>query len=144
MGRGRALVWDWLTAAGGLVLIVSLFLPWYFSNGENWTGSSAFGKTDKLVLLAGLVSLALPVVAALKPRNQDVQKYAFVVFAIVALCLLVVIIRVANPPEFDSLDAPVTHKVGSWLAIASLVGCALFTALGMRERLARRGAHAPA
>ena len=53
---------EWLTAAGGLVLFVSLFLPWFGVEGFSNSAWEVFSVTDLIFCLfaiVGIVSIAL-------------------------------------------------------------------------------------
>src|SRR3954467_919802 len=105
-GRGR--IWDWLTAAAGLVLVVSLFFHWFDSNREQPTGISALGLVGYLLLAIGLFAMAAPFVATLRQTPGNVQRYTVVLAGFAALGLIGAIIRTNDPPEFDTVEAPVS------------------------------------
>lgn len=46
------------TGAGGVLLIVSLFLPWAGAGGTNRTGFELLTMSDVLLLITGLVAIA--------------------------------------------------------------------------------------
>jgi hypothetical protein len=114
---------DWLAGIGGLVLLVSLFLPWYDLTGtdRHLTGWQAFSVIDILLALAALVGITVAVSAAVR-RTPAVPVAAGVLGVPVgALSVLLVLVRVLDPPgPNDLLDL----AVGSGLAVAGALGVA--------------------
>src|SRR5215212_3154703 len=98
-GRGRA--WDWLTAAAGLVLGVSLFLYWYRTNDDNWMGYTNLGFPGKPILLAALLAMATPFVATMRQTAGRIQSYRAIVLGLGVLAVALTIYRMADPKEFD-------------------------------------------
>ena len=140
MEGGSVRVWDWVTSIAGLALAVGLFLPWYRSNLENWTGWATLAWIDKVLLLTAIVALLLPLVVALKATDKQVQGLLLVIGALAIVSIAFTIYRMATPPEFDTVDEPVFLRVGVYLALAGSVVILVATALGARARLARRAA----
>jgi hypothetical protein len=122
----------------GLVLLIALFLPWYWSNGESWSGWASFALIDKLILLTALLAIALPIVAMLKPTPAGPQKLALVTLAFALFTLLCAVVRLFDPAEFDGVSTPVDLRFGAFLVVAALIGVAACTVQAMRERRAHR------
>ncbi|HET6998772.1 MAG TPA: hypothetical protein VFI03_09295 [Solirubrobacterales bacterium] len=49
---------QWVTGVGGVLLIVSLFLPWASVGGADRTGFELFTMADVFLLIVGLVAIA--------------------------------------------------------------------------------------
>ena len=64
MGVERLRAGEWLAAAGGVVLLVSLFLPWYGLLGADVSGFEALSVIDLLLVLLALLAIALAVLQA--------------------------------------------------------------------------------
>ena len=108
---------DWLAGLGGLLLLVSLFLPWYAIAGvdRDLTGWQSFSVIDVLLALAALLGIALAVTTAVR-RTPAVPVALGVIGAPAgALALLLVLIRVLDPPGPNELLDP---AIGGWLALA--------------------------
>src|SRR4051794_10949074 len=144
MGMRGGRFWDWVIGAAGLALIVSLFLPWYRSNAEDWIGFSSTGIVGKWLLLAGVVALAAPFVATLKPTPGQAQKYDIAVLIVGVLAIAGTILRMANPAEFDTVDEPVTLKAGAWIGLVATIAIVTGAVLALRTRLAQRPARSTA
>jgi hypothetical protein len=138
MEGGSVRIWDWLTGAAGLALAIGLFLPFYRSNQEDWSAWKSFMLIDKLMLITAFVAMAVPIVAALKATDKQTQRLILVVIALAALTLICVIVRMANPAEFDAFDKPVHLKTGAFLSLVATVVMLASAVLGVRTRLARR------
>jgi hypothetical protein len=116
MDLRRVRVWEWLTGAGGLVLLVSLFLPWYSLGGESATGWESFTVVDLILALAALCAIALPAVAAAQRTAAVPQAFASTIVWILAVAAVLALIRLLNPPADD-----VSRDAGVWIgAIAAL------------------------
>jgi hypothetical protein len=121
MGRLRG--GDVVAGAGGLALVVSLFLDWY-GLGRLDLGASgweAFSVLDVVLALLALVPLAL--VATQATRDSPSLPVAFSVLATVAgfLAALLILYRVINQPGPNDL---VTVELGAWVGLAASVAIA--------------------
>jgi hypothetical protein len=115
---------EWFAGAGGIVLVVSLFLPWYEA-AESLTGFEALTVIDiLLVLLAGL-ALALPVLQATQDAPNKPVGAAVLTVVFGALGVLLVLFRLIDMPA-DGLEV----RPGAWVALAATV---LITAAGWRS-----------
>ena len=100
-----------IAGAGGLALLVSLFLGWY-SGASAW---EAFSVVDVLLALLALVPLALVVVQA--TRESPSLPVAFSVFTVVAglLATLLVLFRIVDKPGGGDVE------LGAWIGLAAAV-----------------------
>jgi hypothetical protein len=115
-----------LAGLGGILLLVSLFLPWYgeqqapqnltVSGGFDPSAWQAFTVIDIVLALLALVAIAVPIVSALsegpaKPVAIEVIGSAFGWVAVV-----LVLWRIVDAPA-DGLDP----RFGIWLGLAGAV-----------------------
>jgi uncharacterized membrane protein len=105
---------EWIAAAGGLALIVSLALPWYDAPTEPLTGYEALTVIDILLTLVALLALALAVLEA--TQDSPAKPVAAAVLTVVfgALAVLLVLFRLIDAPA-DGL----TVRAGAWLGLVA-------------------------
>ena len=132
MNLRRLRVGEWIAAAGGMVLLVSLWTPWYSEpDASAW---ESLAVTD--VLLA-LLALAAPAVlgghgrAAHAAASRSPTSRFLSGAAIIGVIL--VLIRVANLP-----DAAGGRGWGLWLGLAGAVGILAGAWLAMRDERRQR------
>jgi hypothetical protein len=121
VGLRRLRSGEWLAAAGGVVLLVSLFLPWYGAvlpivREDARTGFEALSAIDVLLVLAGLLGIAL---AALQATQDSPAKPVGAGVLCVPgglLATLLVAFRLIDTPA----DAWAVRE-GAWLALAATV-----------------------
>jgi peptidoglycan/LPS O-acetylase OafA/YrhL len=133
MNLRRLRAGEWITALAGLVLLASLFLPWYGSPGA--TGWEALTVNDVLLAAVGVFALALFFVTA----HQPVPALPIALDALVTLAGMVavalVLVRVGFPP-----GEPGSREWGLWLALAAALGVTVGGWISMRDqRLSRPG-----
>jgi hypothetical protein len=152
----RLRIGEWLGAAAGSVLVVSLFLPWYElervspslaapapTGTTDVSAWEAYSVADVLLLISAAIAIALFVVTA-------VQRTAAVGIASDALAVLVTapiavlaLIRVLNIP--DHLDAgglvlDATRTPFAWLGLLAALAIPAAALIAMRdERLSAPG-----
>lgn len=129
---------EWITAAAGVVLAVSLFLPWYtapLEGGEaEFTAWEAFAILDVLFLVLAFLAVGLLILTAVQPT-------AAVGIAADALLTLVAT-PIALLALFRVLDAPdgLERSGAAWLGLAAALAVVAGTLIAMRdERLSRDG-----
>ena len=103
---------EWIAAAGGTVLIVSLLLPWY----GGATGYQALSVIDVLLTLIALLGIALAVLQATQdtPAKPVAAGVLTVVFG--ALGVLLVAFRLIDAPS-----AGLEVRGGAWLALVAAI-----------------------
>jgi hypothetical protein len=106
---------EWLAGAGGALLIVSLFLPWY-EGTEPLTGFEALSVIDILLTLVALVALALPVLQATQDVPSKPVGTAVLLVVFGALATLLVAFRLIDSPA-DGLSV----RPGAWIALVASV-----------------------
>ena len=121
---------DIVGGAGGLALLITLFLPWYtldvagFGLHVTATAWQAFSVSDILLALFALPAIALPVVTA--TAAGPAKPVAFTVLGSVGsiLALLLVLYHLLNQPGPNDV---VGLRYGAWLgllaALVMLGGC---------------------
>ena len=158
MEMGRLRAGEWIAAVSGVVLVVSLFLPWYEVEvpphggvrGRDIGGSvelsawEVFSVVDVLLLALGVLAVALLVVTATQP-TAAVGIASDAMLTIVAGVLAVVTtIRLINLPgaleAVDQLGADAGRTAFAWLGLAAVFGVLAGCVVAMRdERLSRPG-----
>jgi hypothetical protein len=108
---------------GGLILLVSLFLPWYGSK----SGWQALTVIDVLLALLALLAIAVPVVSAAASGPAKPIAVAVLASAFGWIAVLLVAIRLVFPP--DDLSA----RYGAWLALAGALIAWIGSWMSMRD-----------
>jgi hypothetical protein len=123
---------EWLAAAGGVALIVSLLVTWYGAvlptvPEDGLTGFAALTVIDVLLVVAGLLGLALAVLQATQdsPAKPIAAGVLCVPTGLVA-ALLVAFRLIDGPDGFEvregawlALAASLAITVGGWLSIGA-------------------------
>jgi hypothetical protein len=120
---------EWIAGASGLLLLVSLFLPWYSVGGQDLTAWRAMAVDDLLIAAAALVAVGAAIVVAM-PRLAGFSVAAMTLGSIPAIVALVLVIfRLASPaPEADASLA-----VGAWLGLLAALGVVAGCWVGARD-----------
>jgi hypothetical protein len=129
MDLRRVRTWDWLTGLAGLVLLVSLFLPWYSAGGESATGWESFTVIDVILAVAALTGGALVVTAATQRTAAVPQALASSIAPIMLLAAVLAVIRLLNLPG----DAD-TREAGVWLGTLAALALFAFDVKSMRDK----------
>ena len=125
---------EWLAAAGGALLLASLFLAWFAGTGSraSVTGWQAFAAVDVVLALVGACALALAAVTAawLGPGLP----VAMTVLTAVAgsAGVLLVAVRLLDEPGPDVLLAP---RAGAWVGLAGALAIVGGRARGAARRV---------
>jgi uncharacterized membrane protein len=111
---------DWLAGIGGLVLLVSLWLPWYGADAAalSQTAWQAFSELDVLLALLALPAIGVPVSAALSKGPATPVAFALIASCASALAVLLVLFRLIDQPGSNEL---VTVEYGAWIGLAGAV-----------------------
>jgi hypothetical protein len=118
----RRLSWgDWLAGASGVLLIVSLFLPWYSAGGQELNAWDSMGFDDVILAISGSLAVGAAVVVAVKRLAGFSVAATSLALLPAAVALIVTVYRVISPaPAID-----VSLEIGAWLALASAIGIAV-------------------
>ena len=103
---------EWLALAGGVALIVSLFLPWY----EGATGYQALTVVDVLLTLLALLALSLSVLQATRDSPALPVGAAVLTASFGILGVMLVLFRLIDDPFTGSSLA-----LGAWIGLAAAV-----------------------
>ena len=115
---------EWVAAAAGVALLVSLWLPWY-SERSAW---QSLAVIDVLLALIAASGVALLLVTA--TQSAPAVPLAFSVFVVLAgaLGLVLVLSRLLSLPDWAE-----GRDWGIWLALAGTLGIVAGGLLGMRD-----------
>jgi hypothetical protein len=138
---------EWIAAACGVGLLVSLWLPWYSSAAPDGSRLSAYSQTlsawESLaaldVILALIAASAVGLLIVTATQRVPAVPVALSVFVTMAglLGVLLVLIRVLSAP-----DGAEGREWGLWLALASAIGIVAGSLVAMRdERPSPAGGH---
>ena len=135
MDPRRLTAGEWIAAAGGVVLVVALFLPWYRVGGTHVNAWQSMAVDDVLLAIAGVGAVVAELATA---RRGGAVPIAYTVLAglggIIAVILVVWRMLDPAPPVDVSLGA------GAWLGLAGALAIAGGCWAGMRdEGPGRRG-----
>jgi hypothetical protein len=126
-----------LAGAGGALLAVTMFLPWFgrvspycvplagHSCGRNFDAWKAFGFTDIVLLAAALAGVGMALLASANSKTDALITSASMTVPIGLLATLLVLYRVLEPVGklgsryglFLGLGACVAITYGSWRAV---------------------------
>ncbi len=127
---------EWIAGLGAVLLIVSLFLPWYSAGGQDATAWETMSVDDILITVSALLVLAAVVIDA-SERGGGMSIAALSIAAMpAAVALVLVVYRVVSPaPQID-----VSLAIGAWLGLVGAIAAAFGILLAMRdEGPGRRG-----
>jgi hypothetical protein len=125
----RVRIWDLLTGLAGVVLLVSLFLPWYSAGGQSATGWESFTVIDVILALAALSGIALVVVTAAQRTAAVPQAVASSISPILLVAAVLAVIRLLNlPGDADTRDA------GVWIGTLAALSLFAFDVKSLRDK----------
>jgi hypothetical protein len=124
---------EWVTAGAGVLLLASLFTPWYGT--PDASGWEALAVNDLVLALIAAFAIVLFFVTA----SQAAPALPLALDALVALAamvgLVLVLVRVASLP--DGADS---REWGLWLALMAILGVNAGAWIAMRDqRLSKPG-----
>jgi hypothetical protein len=138
MDTSRLTTGDLIAGVGGVVLLISLFLPWYgvsvdiadVSVSESASGWEVLGFIDILLFLISVSAIAIVAAKAAGALPDDIPA-PVVLLGLGALAVLLVIYRIIDiPTEGDVPDqVELSRKVGIFIA---LIGAAAVAYGGWR------------
>jgi hypothetical protein len=117
-----------LAGVGGLVLLVSLFLPWYASE-DAWT---VFTWTDILLAVTAAAAIAMVLLSA--DTADDLPGRLSLPAAVVVLGVISaiwILVRMGNPPG-PSVEKGVSRDLGIYIGFFACVPIIYGAYLGMR------------
>ena len=111
---------DWIALAGGVAMIVALFLPWYGASGQTATGWESLTVIDVVLLICALFGI----VQWFSTAQQATPAFPLAVAGLGAwtglLAIVLTLVRLIDAPA-DGLGV----EYGAWIGLAAAV--ALFT-----------------
>jgi hypothetical protein len=166
MNLERLRIGEWIFGVSGIVLLVSLFLPWWGLEGvwtglgpggpveggfvdsadpgtTTWTAWQVFSVADVLLGLLGVLAIVVWVLVARwsAPAPGLAGEVLLTPFAIAVT--IVVLAQVLGTPEVLEVPPPIpspTLQPGAWLGLLASCGVLFGLLVGMRdERLSEPG-----
>jgi len=128
MDTSRLTTGDMIAGVGGIVLLISLFLPWYGASAGGFSvdgsGWEVLGFIDILLFLIAVATIAI-VAARATARLPDEIPAAVVLLAGGALAVLLVLYRIIDIPGGDVPDGvDFSRKIGIFIALISAAAVA--------------------
>ena len=133
MDTSRLTPGDVSAGVGGIVLLISLFLPWYgisidvrgFSASTDGSGWEVFSFIDILLFLIAVAAIALVVLKAMEQLPAEVP-VPLVLLGLGALALLLILYRLIDTPAPSDLpdEVDVTRKIGIFIGLIGAAGIA--------------------
>jgi hypothetical protein len=107
---------EWLALAGGVLLLVSLALPWYQADGGDVSGYEAFSIVDILLVVVAAVAIALAVLQATQTTQALPVAFGVLTVTVGVIGTLLTLYRLIDDP--GEVSSP---RLGAWLALLSVV-----------------------
>src|SRR4051794_41299892 len=121
-----------------------MFLHWFSSNRETPTGFSAMGLTGYLLIAVALFAIAHPFVTTMRQTPREASRYTLTLLVFSVIGLILAVIRTNDPPEFDTVEAPVSVQAGAYIGCVCVGLIVVFTIAGLATRSAKRPARSAA
>jgi hypothetical protein len=116
-------------AAGGLGLLVSLFLTWYtFDDTWPTSGWGAFSVTDIVLAAAAVVGMSVAACVLFRISVSYPVAGSSVAAGFGAVAVILIVIRLINPPDSGHVDL----EYGAWLGLVCAVAITIGGYLGMQ------------
>ena len=116
---------EWVAAASGVALLVSLFLPWYSPALSAWESLAAI---DVLLALVAATGVLLAIVTATQGVPAVPIAFSALVVGVALAGILLVLYRTVDIPNAAS-----GREWGLWLGLAGAVGIAVGAWMSMRD-----------
>jgi hypothetical protein len=133
MDTSRLTSGDISAGVGGIVLLVSLWLPWYgvsvnvrgFSASSDASGWEVFSTIDIILFLIALAAIVLVATKAAGQLPPDVP-VPLVLLGLGALALLLILYRLIDTPAPGDLpdEIDVSRKIGLFIGLIGAAGVA--------------------
>jgi hypothetical protein len=134
----RVRTWEWLTGLSGLVLFISLFLPWYGAGGQTATAWQSFTFDDIILTIAALGAVGLVVVTATQRTAAVPQAMAACMVWVALVAVILVVARLINVPAVDITltggSADITRQWGGFVGAAAAISMLVFVWRSMRDK----------
>jgi hypothetical protein len=137
MHLSRLRIGELVAAAAGLLLIVSLFLPWYEAGQASHSAWETFAVIDAFLDAVGVSAVVLLILTALH-RVDAVPMAAAALLAVAALVAVVLVaVRLLVLPELPG-PGDTSLEIGSFLGLLGALGVFAGAWLSMRDDRPRR------
>ncbi len=125
-------------AVGGVGLLVSSFLPWYSAGGQDATAWQAFSVTDLVLAAAAVMGVSVAICVLARISVSYPVAGSSVAAGLGAVALILIVIRLIDPPG----EGEVGIEIGAWLGLVSAIAVTIGGYLGMQPMKAPRTASA--
>jgi hypothetical protein len=129
MDLRRVRVWEWLTGLAGVVLLVSLFLPWYGAAGVSATGWESLTVVDVVLAITALGAMALPVLTAVQRTTAVPQAMTALLMPVALAAALLAVIHLLDLPDGAS-----SREAGVWIATVAAIAVFVFNSRSMGDK----------
>jgi len=126
MDTSRLTTGDIIAGVGGIVLLISLFLPWYgvsvdvagFSASESGSGWEALGFIDILLFLIAIAAIGIVAARAAGVLPADLPA-PVILLGLGALAVLLVLFRIIDIPVDGDIpdEVDLSRKAGIFIAL---------------------------
>jgi hypothetical protein len=155
---------EWIFGVSAVVLLVSLFLPWFGLKGEwidlgpggpvegfadsadavtTWTAWQVFSLADLLLALLALLALVVWTIVARATAAGPGIAGETLLLPLAVVAAIVALVQVLSTPNTLEAAPPIpdpTTEYGAWLGLVATLGILVGLLLAMRdERLSRPG-----
>jgi hypothetical protein len=136
MDLRRLRLGEWITAISGVVLLASLFAPWYGAEDVAATsGFESLAVLDVVLALVAAAAVALLIITAAQRLPAVPLTFNTLVCLLGLLAVVLVLVRVLDLP--DAADA---REWGLWLGLVAALGITIGSLIALRdERRSRPG-----
>lgn len=115
----RRLSWgDWVAAAAGVLMLVSLFLPWYSVNGVDQSAWQAMAVNDVILTLAAVLAILAALFVGFRRMTSFSVATTSLVLLPAGISLVITIWRLISPAP----DGDVSIAIGAWLGLVAALG----------------------
>ena len=129
MDLRRLRVGEWITAIAGVLLLVSLSLPWSDAANGSQSGWAELAVTDVLLAIVALWAIAIWIIVALAPSTGPGIASEALLVPLALVTFVVTLIKVWDHDEYGAL-----------LALVGAFGVLVGVLVAMRdERLSKDG-----
>jgi hypothetical protein len=125
-------------AIGGLGLLVAGFLPWYSAGGVDATAWQAFSATDLILAAAAVVGMSVAACVLLRISVSYPVAGSSVATGLGAVTVVLIVIRMIDPPGAGDPSV----EIGAWVGLVSAIAVTAGGYLGMQPMSAPRAASA--
>jgi hypothetical protein len=120
MDLARLRFGDWVMAAGGVAVLVVMFLDWFERGGASGNAWESFAVNDAILALAALLALCAFVLTVVHPTAAVPLALSSLATLIAILALVLVALRLVFPPDLGGPEAlDTTRATGAWLGLVA-------------------------